>query len=1092
MLKKIQLILIATLFLGADIYSQHYFFRRYSVEEGLPQASVYCLLQDSRGYIWMGTDGAGVTRFDGIKSNVFNRTNGLADNVVRSLLQDSKSNIWIGTDNGITLYDGTGFKNIGKADGLAGTSVTKLIEGSNGIIWAATNDGGLAGISIDDSVSIINFTEDDGLVNNLILDIWEARDKKLWVGMWGGLSIIEFETDSLEIKDIFSPVLNTGTGSPVISAIEQGNGNDVWLGTYGTGAFIASPGSDRKSFRITPSDANRVIPDMIVWDICRISDEEVWIATNDHGVIKLKNRKSVGIFNKESGLLSNQILDIMPDRDGNIWFASFGQGTMMYQNDKFIRYTENNGLKGIIVLDILFISENEFYVATEEGLSLFRKEGSNIRRLKHYSSASGLNSIGVNTIEKVKNEIWIGTNDGINILKNSVISDFVGNRSLGNSNISTLFTDSHSDIWIGTIGGYGRIFGDNLFFMTQDEGFINDEVQSVIEDKKGRIWIATLGGLVKLEGTVYTDYDSVEGLTSLKISALEEDHLGNIWIGTLDGGIFMFDISKDTIPVSLIASKDVLASNKINSLMFIRDTILAAGNDKGFDLLILDKQMKITGVINYGISDGFMGGENTANSIAVDKEGIVWTGTKNGLMRYDPSRDFNFSKLPETRITDVRLFFENVDWNERKFNTSRWSNLPENLVLSHNDNHLTFVFTGFSYDNPAELEFSYFLENQSKEWSPYMKEREIVFSGLTPGDYVFRVKARNKYGVTGETAEYPFVIKPPFWQTPWFYIPALISLVFMVIMIIKIRERNLIKEKIRLEKIVEERTREVVEQKDEIARQRDVVTYQKKEITDSIHYAERIQRAVLPNDKILKEKFSDYFVLFRPKDIVSGDFYWMNIKNDHVVFTAADCTGHGVPGAFMSMLGVSFLNKIVNETGIVNPSDILNSLRTNIITALKQEGTADATKDGMDIALCSVDLRNKKLFFAGANNPLFLIRKNAEGYELLETHADKMPIGYYSSMEPFTINEIEIQDGDTVYMFSDGFVDQFGGPEGRKFMKKRFKEMLLTHQSLDMASQRTTFNNIIEEWIHHPPADPQAQMMHDEQIDDIILIGVRF
>ena len=297
-------------------------------------------------------------------------------------------------------------------------------------------------------------------------------------------------------------------------------------------------------------------------------------------------------------------------------------------------------------------------------------------------------------------------------------------------------------------------------------------------------------------------------------------------------------------------------------------------------------------------------------------------------------------------------------------------------------------------------------------------------------------------------------------------------------------------ENIKLEKIVDERTREVVEQKDEIARQRDVVTYQKKEITDSIHYAERIQRAVLPNDKILKEKFSDYFVLFRPKDIVSGDFYWMNIKNDHAVFTAADCTGHGVPGAFMSMLGVSFLNKIVNETGIVNPADILNSLRDNIITALKQEGTPETTKDGMDIALCSVDLRNRKLFFAGANNPLFLIRKNAEGYELLETQADKMPIGYYSSMEPFTNNEIEIQDGDTVYMFSDGFVDQFGGPEGRKFMKKRFKEMLLAHQSLDMATQGTTFNNIIEEWINHPPADP-TQVTFTGQIDDIILIGVR-
>jgi serine phosphatase RsbU (regulator of sigma subunit) len=459
-------------------------------------------------------------------------------------------------------------------------------------------------------------------------------------------------------------------------------------------------------------------------------------------------------------------------------------------------------------------------------------------------------------------------------------------------------------------------------------------------------------------------------------------------------------------------------------------------------------------------------------------------------MRYNPFSDFRYSSLPETRITDIRLFFEDVDWKARNFKINRWSNLPENLLLTHNDNHLTFVFTGFSYDNPEGLEFSYFLENQSKEWSPYIHEREVVFSGLTPGNYVFKVKARNKYGVTGETAEYRFVIKPPFWQTPWFYIPAMILFVFIIIMIIRIRERNLVREKIKLEQIVDERTREVVEQKDEIARQRDVVTYQKKEITDSIHYAERIQRAVLPEDKILKDRFRDYFVLFRPKDIVSGDFYWMSYKNDHVIFTAADCTGHGVPGAFMSMLGVSFLNKIVNESGIVNPSEILNSLRSNVITALKQEGTFETTKDGMDIALCSVDLKNRKLLYAGANNPMFLIRKNGEGYELIEKKADKMPIGYHSSMDSFTNHEIDILEGDTIYLFSDGFLDQFGGPDGRKFMKPRFKEMLISNQSLDMASQRTTFNNKLEEWISHPPAHP-AVILHGDQIDDIILIGVR-
>ena len=310
---------------------------------------------------------------------------------------------------------------------------------------------------------------------------------------------------------------------------------------------------------------------------------------------------------------------------------------------------------------------------------------------------------------------------------------------------------------------------------------------------------------------------------------------------------------------------------------------------------------------------------------------------------------------------------------------------------------------------------------------------------------------------------------------------------FLIITIIRIRIRNLIKEKEKLEKIVEERTKEVVEQKDEIARQRDVVTYQKKEITDSIQYAETIQLAVLPEVRILKNNFEGYFVLFRPKDIVSGDFYWMSLKKGHVIFTAADCTGHGVPGAFMSMLGVSFLNKIVNESGVVRPSEILNDLRKNIISALKQKGSFETSKDGMDIAMCSVDKKKMKLWFAGANNPLFIVRKTDSGYELIERRGDLMPVGFHSRMDDFTNHELDIQKGDTIYLFSDGFLDQFGGPAGRKFMKANFKQMLLDNQALDMASQKDAFNKTLEEWINYPSED----CLPFGQVDDIILLGVR-
>lgn len=1078
------------------LFSQQYYFRKYSVEEGLPQSSVHCLLQDSRGYIWIGTDGGGVARFDGQKFETLTKTDGLSGNIIRSLFEDSRGNIWIGTDNGLTFYNGFGFIKIGKKEGLKGASVMKIIEGSNGIIWIASSDNGLARLTYGDSISILNYSSDDGLVSNFIFDIYEDHEKRLWLGMLGGVNIVEFEDDSLKkVKKVDRQYIETNSVVNVTSIVPDSEGT-IWLGTSNNGLYKANLSSDKKSHSIGPSKINRTFPGLQIWDLFSKENNELWIATDKFGVIRLRDDKIVGLLNKENGLPSNQILNIIEDREGNMWFASFGKGAIMYDDQKFISYNEKNGLIGSQVQDILFINDSIFFVATEEGLLKFRKEGNAIIRLNYFTTKNGLNDAGVNVIEKFNSgQIWIGTNNGINILKGISLKKFTQSDRFNNLRINSFLADNYKNMWIGTSGGLCKLSDDKLFFLDQDNGLINDEVSTIFEDKKGRVWIGTLGGLVKFDSKTLTRSDSItfrdfnaeDGLTTLQVSSLAEDPSGNIWIGTLGGGLFKFDNSKDSLPISVTATKAILSSNTINSLQFICDTLLVSGNDKGFDLLILDRHQIIRKVINYDVTDGFSGGESNPDAIAKDNEGFIWFGTKNGLVKYDPSIDFNNHYLPEVNITGIRLFFNKVNWSSKGLKIRKWSDLPENLVLSHKDNHLTFDFTGICYHNPDDLEFSYYLENQSKGWSPFSHISNVVFPGLVPGNYVFKIKARNKFALTGNTSEYRFVINPPFWETPWFYIPAFILFVFLIITIIRIRERNLRNEKIKLEKIVDERTREVVEQKNEIERQRDVVTYQKKEITDSIHYAQRIQQAVLPEEQILKNTFSDYFIIFRPKDIVSGDFYWMTEKDNHVVFTTVDCTGHGVPGALMSMLGVSFLNKIVNESGIIKPSSILTSLRENIITALKQEDTLTATKDGMDISICSYNIQKKKLLFSGANNPLYIIRNMENEYVIIEKRGDRMPIGYYSIMTDFTNHSFDVQKGDTLYLFSDGFVDQFGGPNGRKFMVPRFKQMLLDNQSLDMSSQRDTYIKILDEWINFP----SIHSKHCGQIDDIILLGIR-
>jgi ligand-binding sensor domain-containing protein len=936
MLRKVSVIIVFLSLFTTVLYSQQYYFKRYSIEEGLPQSSIFCLLQDSRDYIWMGTDGAGVTRFDGNKFETFTTTDGLSGNVVRSLFEDSKGNIWIGTDNGLTVYDGLVFNIIGKDEGLRSSYVLKIMEGSNGTIWAGTNDKGLFGLTVGDSISIVNYSVEDGLLGILIFDIYEDSDKRLWLAMGGGVNIIEFRQDSSAgIKNISSLDFDLDGYSTMIVSVEPNNDGTVFLGSHAYGLFKAIPNRDDKDFIVEPSAVNKNIPGLIIWDILCRKDGEVWIATDNNGIIKLMDDKITGIFNKESGLPSNQIFDMMEDTEGNCWFASLGQGAIMFEDEKFISYGNSEGLIGNQALSILFDSDNIFYTATEEGFARFRKEGDRIRRLSFFSSGNGLNDVGANSIARKDDQIWIGTNHGINILDDSILSKFPLNSELPDLRINCLLADKKGIMWIGTNGGYGRFSGGKLFFLSQDEGLIHNEVQTIIEDSKGRIWMGTIGGLVRLDGETYTDFNAEEGLSSLRINCLAEDPAGNIWIGTFHGGIFKFDNNRSTVQISVIATNEILSSNNIYSLLFVNDTIAIAVTDKGIDLLQINNQQSITSVIHYGINDGFSGGESNPNSIAKDMDGFIWFGTKNGLVRFNPEITMNYHFSPATYITGIKLFFEEVDWKQKGFKLSKWSGLPEDLVLSHKDNHVTFEFTGFSFLNPEDLMFSYSLEPQSKEWAPYSPNREFQFPGLSPGNYSFKVKARNKYGIEGEMAVFRFIIKPPFWQTKWFIISSSVFIIFIIIVVVRLRIRNLINEKIKLENIVKERTRQVVEQKDEIERQRDVVTYQKKEITDSIHYAERIQQAVLPEEKILKKTFSDYFIILRPKDIVSGDFYWMTEKNNHIVFTAADCTGHGVPGAFMSMLGVSFLNKIVNESGIVKPSAILTSLRENIISALK-------------------------------------------------------------------------------------------------------------------------------------------------------------
>jgi serine phosphatase RsbU (regulator of sigma subunit) len=303
---------------------------------------------------------------------------------------------------------------------------------------------------------------------------------------------------------------------------------------------------------------------------------------------------------------------------------------------------------------------------------------------------------------------------------------------------------------------------------------------------------------------------------------------------------------------------------------------------------------------------------------------------------------------------------------------------------------------------------------------------------------------------------------------------------FLIVLIVVIIIYAYIQKRKANSKIMEQNEM-ILEANEELKVLNEAVSQQNHEIIDSISYAERIQAAMLPPDSYVTELLHENFIFYKPRDIVSGDFYWIRQVNRFIVLVAADCTGHGVPGALMSMLGISYLNEIIQRREITLANQVLNELRKQIKYSLRQHGDPEEAKDGIDLALCVLDLKNSTMQYSGANNHLYLIRDTDGEPRLMEYKADRMPLGYYHGKDKaFTNHDIPLEQGDTFYLFSDGFVDQQGGKDNKRFLSKNFKSLLLEMNDLPMHDQRNILDKKLSDWMGSNP-----------QTDDILVIGVR-
>lgn len=304
--------------------------------------------------------------------------------------------------------------------------------------------------------------------------------------------------------------------------------------------------------------------------------------------------------------------------------------------------------------------------------------------------------------------------------------------------------------------------------------------------------------------------------------------------------------------------------------------------------------------------------------------------------------------------------------------------------------------------------------------------------------------------------------------TAYHYIAYTVLLIAVIYFFVRYQTSSLVK------------TRKLLQEKEkafeEIARQRQELENKNRSITDSLIYASYMQQALLPSEQYFKSILPDSFIFFRPKDIVSGDFYWITSDRSKVFIAAADCTGHGVPGAFLSMIGVELLNKIIIDQGVRKPSEILRILGAGIERTFGNGSDCKALiKDGMDIGLCSIDMKDRELQYSGAFSPLYIIGDN----KLTEIKGEKLTIGLPGELS-FTNHRITIEQGDVIYLFSDGYADQFGGPHNKKYMYRRFRHLLLTIHKFPMQEQKAIINESIESW-----------MEEEEQVDDMLVIGLK-
>ncbi|MCB9361678.1 MAG: SpoIIE family protein phosphatase [Flavobacteriales bacterium] len=1061
--KYIQLIFYFLIIGIQTIIGQTYNFSNYNVAEGLEQSDVLTVNQAQNGYLLYGTHGGGLGVYDGYSFKSIKEKNGLSNNVVFSIDLSIEGDVWVATRNGVSLLNKQVTKVVksyskevsfywvhvnktkddvwfGSSQGLykynlaidsvafykteneiLNTSFINCIYAdSAGNLWIGTKKNGV--FVIDKSKKVTNYTVKNGLTNNYVKTIIEGGKGTVFVGTLDGLNII--------VNGVVSKIdLPKGEGTNLTFTSSYFYEDKIVFGALNSQLYFLDKHTLHASW-IAPENG---FPFKKTWSVFTDNEGILWLGTLGNGLVKFN--PIFTFHDSQNGLLNDYINAVYENKQGQIFVGNNGGLNVIDKNQITTYKVDKLGFSNVFHINE---DKNILYIGSNIGLYKFI-DGASIR-VPFYDKE--IKDDNIFCSYRYKNKFYIGGRMGMYMLQDDKL------YTVPNSPKEFVYSiiQFKGAIYMASNKGIYKYQNNQFKFLSKEEGLVCDRVKSFVVDSKNNLWIGTSEGAYLYNGKEFKKITEEDGLTSENIYLMELDGKGNIWLGSNKG------------------------LDRVNL-----ESAYQHWND-------IENKVEIR---NYGKNEGFNGVECNLNTVFRNKQNQLLFGTINGLYTYHLENDKVNEVPPILTLNNIKLNFENVKWNDFTDSLNIGTNIPSYLDLTYNNNNLIFEYVGVSLTNPEEVQYQYMLEGLDENWLPMTKDRKAVYTAIPHGDYTFKLKAENSDGVWIEDeVVFTFQISPPWWKTNWFYASSIITILLLGYIIIVVRTRNLKKTQIILTNKVEERTKELREEKEKVESVNSELAHQKKEvevanknITDSINYAKKIQEAILPKAAKLEELKESVSVLYMPKDVVSGDFYWYERVGNKLVFAAADCTGHGVPGAFMSMIGVNNLNQIIIENKITSPDRILQELNIAIKKVLKQEDVDSESRDGMDISICCFDLEKNMVEYAGAFRPLIYIRDN----ELHELKGSRQPIGGSAPLDfNYDLNKFEIKKDDVFYMFSDGYPDQFGGPKGKKYMNKRLKEVFMKIYSEAPGIQRETLREELISW-----------MGDNEQIDDILVMCIK-